>query len=143
MIIEFLLGFIFLAIGIVGLALNASVKTRCTEQITADIIDVFVQTERKGKKTYFPVYKYWYEGNEYRKKSNVGFSTPKYKAGDQVDIYIDPNEPKTIYSPKDMKGLKIALIISIVVGVIVISLAVKSYYELKEMNEAYEKYFAK
>lgn len=42
-----------------------------------------------------------------------------------------------------MKGLKIALIISIVVGVIVISLAVKSYYELKEMNEAYEKYFAK
>ena len=76
-------------------------------------------------------------------KSNVGFSTPKYKAGDQVDIYIDPNEPKTIYSPKDMKGLKIALIISIVVGVIVISLAVKDYYDLKEMNEAYEKYFAK
>lgn len=103
---------------------------RCTEETEANVIGIVEDKDvPSGKpkeegsyyeleKVYYPVLEYQAGDNTVIKKYSVGDSKIKYKIGDKVSIFYDPNKPEDYYI-KEENGNNVVGIVLIVIGVIV------------------------
>lgn len=104
---------VFIAVGTIIFKVNKSQQDKCTEKVTAKVIDLLEQTSshsHKGRRrisiSYRPVFEYIYNDKKYVTESNVSSNPPEYEIGDTVNLMIDPDEPRKIYDP-DSKLLRL------------------------------------
>ena len=83
---------VFLSIGKIGL------KMKCTYKTNAIVSNVNISTDDDGSTTYKPVYTYTYNDYEYTAEAD-GYTFKKFNTGDTAELYIDPDNPATYYSP--------------------------------------------
>ena len=104
-----LVGVTFLAVGI-GFAIHQTqLKNRCTLEVNAIISDILSKDERHenddGHVTYStvytPVYSYNVDGQLYTTHSNTYSSNIRYRRGQTIQIFCDPDDPETFYAPND------------------------------------------
>lgn len=94
-----LVGLIAAAVGIYLLAGRISDKKRCTEPMTAVVVDLEKVVSRGSRKTvtYAPVFEYEYHGTTYHYTSPISSKPPDYERGERVTLMIDPNDPNVAY----------------------------------------------
>lgn len=115
---------IFLTIGTGMLSTESKKRKHYTQETTARIKELRKKQVGKpgapGSVRYYPVFEYRANGQFVRVESKVGSDKPKYKEGDEVRIFYDPDSKKDFYIP----GSKSATVIGIVLTVIGIILAI-------------------
>jgi len=128
---------IFIVVGIFLVKSYNHKKEICTVKAEATVIEnrKIKTTRRSGKnhrkKTstgYAPVYSYKYEGTEYTLKSSTSTNPPLFDVGETVEIYINPDNPKEIFVPRDKTEYIVGMIFSIggtVIGIIVFIVLLK------------------
>lgn len=86
-------------VGFVLLAGRISDKKRCTEPVTAVVVDLEKVVSRGSKKsvTYAPVFEYEYRGATYQYISPISSKPPDYERGETVQLMIDPSYPHVAY----------------------------------------------
>lgn len=92
-----LVGLIALVVGIVMLAERSSDKKRCTEPVSAVVVDFEKRYSRRHRTTYAPVFEYEYGEIKYTYVSSVSSKKPDYSRGDKTTLMIDPNVPTVVY----------------------------------------------
>jgi len=95
---------------------DSKLKKVCTYKTNAIVSDIKESSSSDGH-TYAPVYTFEYNGNEYTVSGDVYSSNLKVNKGAEVEIYIDPNDPMTFYSPSEVSGKFFGIILFIVSGV--------------------------
>lgn len=104
-----LVGVTFLAVGI-GFAIHQTqLKNRCTLEVNAIISDILSKDERHENDdghvsystVYTPVYSYKVDGQLYTTHSNTYSSNIRYRRGQTIQIFCDPDDPETFYAPND------------------------------------------
>lgn len=113
-----LFGLIFFIVGAVISAVENNKKKRCTEEVSAVVIEnrtVRSTSNNHGRSvTYSPVFHYTYNGNEYETQTGYSSSPAVFSVGEKTTLFVDPDSPSTIYCPR----LKVGKILSIVFGII-------------------------
>ena len=98
-----LVGVTFLAVGI-GFAIHQTqLKNRCTLEVNAIISDILSKDERHENDdghvsystVYTPVYSYNVDGQLYTTHSNTYSSNIRYRRGQTIQIFCDPDDPET------------------------------------------------
>lgn len=125
-----LMGLIFLCIGIGLYFVNKRKYSVCTQPITATVIDVRKETINNSSSTeyepkitsWFPVYEYVVRGITLKKKAFVGTAKPEVTVGEQVSIFINPNNPEEFYCPSEKRMLLQKIFMGIGVGLIFLAL---------------------
>ena len=141
-----LVGIIFVVAGIVVMIQGDSLKQRCTEETIGTVVEVICETSYSAENeltyTYYPVIEYQVGERAITQKSSSGQYPPKYKVGQQVEIYYNPNdvEEYIIKDDSTTKYLGIGFVvlgsIATVVGSgVLIKNARKSDINLKTSNE--------
>lgn len=92
-----LVGLIALVVGIVMLSERSSDKKRCTEPVSAVVVDFEKRSSRRHRTTYAPVFEYEYAETTYRYVSSMSSKKPAYSRGDKTTLMIDPNDPNVVY----------------------------------------------
>lgn len=86
-----LVGVTFLAVGI-GFAIHQTqLKNRCTLEVNAIISDILSKDERHEDD----------DGQLYTTHSNTYSSNIRYRRGQTIQIFCDPDDPETFYAPND------------------------------------------
>ncbi|MBR6986231.1 MAG: DUF3592 domain-containing protein [Ruminococcus sp.] len=118
-IVTFAAGFLFLNN-------NTKLKKECTYETTAIVTDIV--SSSSDSNTYAPVYSYTYEGQDYTAQSRVYSSNLKMHEGDEVEFYVNPDDPQTYYCPQETSGKTFAIILFVISGIclIVSALYIKS-----------------
>ena len=113
-----LFGLIFFIVGAVIGAVENNKKKRCTEEVSAVVIEnrtVRSTSNNHGRSvTYSPVFRYTYNGNEYETQTGYSSSPAVFSVGEKTTLFVDPDSPSAIYCPR----LKVGKILSIVFGTI-------------------------
>lgn len=112
---------VIMVVGIVFLVSPIVKKGKCTETVTAVVVDeVITHSDRNdgdGYRTvadyHMPVFSYNYKGHEYTVTSNEGSDPPRYNIGDSTELMIDPLNPEYFYDPSS----KVTLVLGIIFGV--------------------------
>lgn len=111
-------------------------RSACTEPVTAVVASLeerdLERTYGSGRAkrvenyaAYFPVYKYSYGEKEYECASSRGYTHPKIKEGDEVSIFIDPDNPERIYEDFGQNMRTVLLVVALVsVALIVASVVI-------------------
>lgn len=96
---------IFLIIGVVMLNMEGKNKKQCTEAVSATV----VRFERVGSlKTApsYPVFGFEYNNETYEIKNNSSTNyTRRLRVGDNITIYINPDNPAQLYLSEDSSGM--------------------------------------
>ncbi|MCR5600060.1 MAG: DUF3592 domain-containing protein [Ruminococcus sp.] len=124
--------------GIMFMKHDSKLKKECTYQVTATVTDI-KESSSSDSDTYTPVYTFEYEGKEYTVSSNVYSSNLKVQRGEDVQIYINPSNPNTFYSPKDASGKVFEIVLFIISGVclLIAALNIKAVICEKKDNLGY------
>ena len=112
-------GIAFLAVGIGIGASEKKLQKRCTEKVTAVVIDNELKmsdSDNGTSYTYTPVFRYTYNNKEYTKKSNYSSSPAVFEEGEETDLYLDPSDPEKYYVPDLKIGKWLSLIFKIIGG---------------------------
>lgn len=126
-IICLLVGFIFLGISI-GLSKVMKHKKRvCNQKVNAKVInmtrnrtDTLVNYNQNS--SWYPIYEYWVDNQRIQRCSHVGGTRKSFQIGQEVELFINPNNPKEFYNPMDqMVILKMAFMI---IGLILFSFSI-------------------
>ena len=91
-----LVGIIFAIVGIIAMIQGDSFKKKCTEEAIGTVVEVicetsYSETENQYTNTYYPVIEYSVGDRTISQISRSGHNPPKYKVGQQVEIYYNPN----------------------------------------------------
>ncbi|MBR6395285.1 MAG: hypothetical protein IKS13_10790 [Ruminococcus sp.] len=93
-------------------------KRKCTESVYAVVIDIDKEAA-KSQAYGFPVYGIDYNGERYIVRGNFSSPSLQFDIEEQVEMYVDPNDPKKYYCPKEakprLKSSLIFLIFSIII----------------------------
>ncbi len=123
--IWFSIGALFFAIGLILILGGSFKEKRCCEETIAIVEKVDTETvversrQRQRSTFYTPFVKYTVEGQEIRKKS-FG-STTKYKEGQEVSLYYNPQKPTDCYIDKETKMAKVMGVMLGFMGIIVMA----------------------
>lgn len=108
-------GLILLGVG--GIINRIISKIKCTEYVRATVVSVDKKFDfDDNTDTYYPIYSYTYEGQKYTNRTNMGRSSSDLEAGDEVELFIDPNDPYRLYYPKETVSRVIIYLALIGVG---------------------------
>ena len=126
----FLMGIIFLCIGIGLYFSNKRKFSVCTQPVTASVIDIQKETINNSSSTeyeakiasWFPVYEYVINGITFKKKAFVGTAKPEVTVGEQVSIFINPNNPEEFYCPHEKRILLQKIFMGVGIELIVLAL---------------------
>lgn len=103
-IIGFFTRLLFLIFAVAGFLtlyfFNAKVK-RCTETVSAVVVDFCEHTDEDGNNTYAPVFAYDYDSASHKSDYNVYSNEPEYYINDTVEININPDKPTECYLPSE------------------------------------------
>ena len=91
-----IIGAIFIIAGSITIYQGNSLKQRCTEEAIGTVVEVICETsyssdENEYTYTYYPVIEYQAGSRTISQRSKSGQTPPKYKVGEQVVIYYNPN----------------------------------------------------
>lgn len=92
-----LVGIVFVIAGIIAIKQGDSLKARCTEETTGTVVGVICERDSgttdfaDSSYTYYPVIEYQAGERTISQKSRSGQTPPKYKVGDKVTVYYNPN----------------------------------------------------
>ena len=118
--------------GIIGQYKLEHSKKVCTELVQGELLYHEVKVEeRDGRETtyYFPVFGYSYNNKEYTYKGNASYTRKEFEEGEQVDIYVDPDNPDTVYIPgyklKNKGYLGNIIVGAVIIGFIYICIKLK------------------
>ena len=100
----FLFGIICISGGIANKLYYYNMKKKCTYQTTAYVSDVVRSRSTKGGDSITPVFTYEYKGKVYNTKGNTAIGPMGIKNAGSVILYLDPNDPETIYCPETDKA---------------------------------------
>ena len=92
---------IFLMPGVRIIINMIKAKKKCTEYADATVADFETRYNRRGRASYYPVFKYVFEGVDHRRASSFYSQFLGFNVGDQIGLYIDPDDPENIYCPKE------------------------------------------
>lgn len=109
MIVFLIVGVVFVYSGLWFKNYDEGMKDRCTESVQAIVDDYKSSSSRHNDGTYsmsyFPVFRYTFDGIEYTKQSNYGSGEPKYSKGDVVEIKVNPNDATEFFNPSDRSDI--------------------------------------
>ena len=112
-------GIIVIAIGGFLFYKSADLAKKCTEEVTATVVDIEEETEIDEDGTsyiYYPVVEYKAGDENVKAKMTTGSSSPKYKIKDKVTILYNPNKTDEFIVKGD-GSMDILKYIFVVVGV--------------------------
>ena len=97
-ILPIIVGLLAIAIGIFCIIYNNSLTKRCTEKVTATIIEIIEEQEidedNHVSYTYYPILRYEVNERPMEQRSSSNINTNKYKVGDKLNIMYNPNKPE-------------------------------------------------
>lgn len=132
-----LAGLIALGLGIYMLIDGYKLFERCTEEITATIVQIEKEAQYDEDygtiEYYYPVIEYKVNGEVYSGKSSSGFDVNKYKVGQKIKIFYNPNSIDEFIISKD-KTSSILGVLCIVGGIIFLTGGIISFMK-KQENE--------
>ena len=106
-----IVGVILLCIGIIKPKRD---KARCTVSLEAEVVDIerHYSSDSDGSSgwVYAPVYRYYYQGHEYKISSNI-YSSSVERVGTKQEICINPYNPNDFIEPKKLRSLSILLLV--------------------------------
>ena len=108
---------IFVAVGVFGLLLRLYKKLRCTERVEAEVVDIVVRYDTDGVPAKTPVFCYYFNGIDYRRKSNFSAPLLRFELGEHVDLRIDSKKPERFYCPRETKHLVLLFMIFLGIGI--------------------------
>lgn len=124
---------IFILIGIKTHYDFRGLEKRCTESVTAEVVEnIAVKSRTKSKHgyrtttTYKPVFVFEYAGTSYRTESNVSSKPALFDVGEKTEIKVNPKAPEEIYVPADKTAKYIGIIFAtagtvfLIAGILVI-----------------------
>ncbi|WP_366558606.1 DUF3592 domain-containing protein [Ruminococcus sp.] len=91
----------FVVIGVLYLLGMIIKRLKCSEEVEATVAELIPNNDSDSGTACYPVFLYWYEGAEYRRKSGFSSLFLKFKEGQQVTLFIDPNKPDRIWFPRE------------------------------------------
>lgn len=129
-----LLGMVFAIMGVgfiaAGRAVCAGVKKRktcCTQKVTAKVAEVRKEKEYvcgEVRYSWYSVYEYTVNGKEVRKRDQTGSSKPRFKLGQQVCLYVNPDNIEQYYCSEE-KEEQLGRIFSVVgAGIFLLAIVV-------------------
>ena len=97
-------------------------KKKCTEYADATVVDFETRYNRRGRVSYYPVFKYEFDGVDHRRASSFYSEFLGFNVGDKTGLYIDPDNPEMFYCPKETIHKIIGFLIFAVAGAVVMYL---------------------
>ena len=91
----------FVAIGVMCLLGMIVKRLKCSEEVEATVEKLIPNNDPEAGRSYYPVFSYRYEGEDYSVKSNFSSWFIKLSEGQQVTLFIDPHKPESIWFPKE------------------------------------------
>lgn len=132
-------GVIAAAVGFVLLLGRGTDKKRCTQPVTAVVVDneMVVSRSKKFRSTYAPIFEYEYRGQTYRHKSSISTNPPRFSIGQRVELLIDPNDPATAYDKSGAADVACVIVMAaggifLFLGIFGVSLNSKRLKQVKE-----------
>lgn len=92
-------------------------KKKCTESVYAVVIDIDKEAA-KSQSYGFPVYGIDYNGERYIVRGNFTSPSLQFEIEEQVEMYVDPNDPKKYYCPKETKPRLKSTLILLIFGIV-------------------------
>ena len=132
--------FFFIGFGIK--TYNAHQSKICTEPVHAVVIELerHRSSSKGGGSTYAPVFAFEYQGEEYEVVSRLSSNPPEYRKNQEVDMFINPEDPYDIYVP-DSKSMKLFYWLFMLIGgipsVIMYVISIKSFIKYKRFQKGY------
>lgn len=128
MMVFLIVGVVFVCSGLWFKNYDKELKDRCTESVQAIVDDYQSSSFRHNDGTYstsyFPVFRYTFDGVEYTKQSNYGSGEPKYSKGDVVEIKVNPDDATEFFDPSDRSDIVYNVLIGVGMFLILIIVAV-------------------
>ncbi len=119
--------FLFLQIALKNILMRAIKTRRCTAKVRATVTDVkkHMRTQGRGKghggittAEYIPTVAYTMDGREYSKRFTPAYRADVYKAGQVVEIMVNPNRPSEINKKgASNKTYVVMLCIGVAIGI--------------------------
>ncbi len=109
-------GLTFFIIGICVLIQPKLKAKRCTESVTAEVVENikvrshYNNNHSTNSVTYRPVFEFEYDGQHYNIQSNTSSNPPAFEVGENVDLKINPDDPTDFYAPSDSTFTLVGLI---------------------------------
>lgn len=129
--IFFMMGLIFLCIGLFAFISPYYRKRVCTKITTAKVVDI-VKARNRGSKmrrtSYYPVFNYDASGENITIKHNV--SPSPYKIGDTFTLFYDPLKPSKYYIEGRAGGNWVMILIGAIftpIGIITLIAIIKLF----------------
>lgn len=119
----------FLFAAVVYVFFNGIQMTTCTEKVNAVVIEVNCELEivrtgrhRMGSRRrykYCPVFEYTYDGKMYTSGGGVSsISDTRFHVGDKEEIYIDPDDPQSLYMAGEKNVFVKGIVFLIMLGAV-------------------------
>ena len=114
------IGLVFMIVSRIIQTMNVNKKERCSYTTSATVIGHSENTDSDGHTAYYPVYTYTFAGNEYTVTSSVSDSTRQKHAGEEIDIFLNPDDPEDSYIAEYQKSVKVLRRAFQIIGVILL-----------------------
>lgn len=115
---------------------SGRLKKKCTESVTAEIVENIALKSRTKTKhghktvtTYKPVYDFEYNGTAYRVESSIASNPAVFDVGEKTEVKVNPADPQEIFVPAD-KSANYATIICITVAAIFLIVGIFLFIKL-------------
>ena len=114
-VIFFIVSVFLLAVMYVTVKVMRDGYDKCTLEVDAVVVQNVLSSRGSNKgSSYYPVFKYEYDGKVYQQKSSSGKKPAKYEVGDKVTLHINPDKPMQFYDEKE--DTLVMIIISSIAG---------------------------
>ncbi|MCH5316255.1 MAG: DUF3592 domain-containing protein [Eubacterium sp.] len=137
-ILFIVVGVVFIIAGIIVMIQGNISEQRCTEKTTGTVVELVIEksttSNHRTSYIYFPVIEYQVGDRTISKKSNSGQNPPKYKVGQQVEIYYNPNNVEEYYI-KGESAPKFIGILFVVLGSIAVAVGVTVLIKTRKPEE--------
>lgn len=105
-IICLLVGFIFFGISIGFTKIIKHKKRVCNQKVNAKVINMTRNRTNtlinyNHNTSWYPIYEYWVDNQRIQRCSHVGGTRKSFQIGQEVELFINPNNPKEFYNPMD------------------------------------------
>lgn len=95
-----LVGVVFIIVSVCMGAFRRKKAEQCTDCVTGTVVDVRLRRSQNGG-SYHPVVEYMANGEMQHVESLTGRRPAKYRAGERVLVYFDPEKPRRFYIEGD------------------------------------------
>ena len=115
-------GIVFLIAGIVMKNNSQKIRERCTQKTIGKVIDIAKIEMDRYDYTWVPIFEYMVGERKFKKESRYGGVQNKYKIGQEIEVYYNPENPNDSYIGKE-EG-KSTGFFAIIIGATVIGIGI-------------------